>query len=318
MSGPNLPEVRPVSATVGASAGGSIYDLGYRGYDGPRLGRRHAIRALLNHTVRVCYGIGRGGRAKLAPIVLGGIATIPAIIAIAFIALARQAGGQAGEVIDAANPLRHDSYYGVMTPLVVLFCAAQVPEIVGRDQRHNLLSLYFSRALRRIDYAAARYAGVVLALLMFLLLPQFIIFLGEVLSAPDIVVALREELGLMPAIVGQGVLMAVLLGAIATTVSAFTPRRLYATIAIVVALAMTPVVTSILAGINSQGLLRILVLLSPGDVLDATNGFLFDTAVESLAVNQADLPGPVFMVAALVVSAACLFVLARRYRGIAA
>ncbi len=318
MSGPNLPEARTVSATVGSSAGGSIYDLGYRGYEGARLGRRHAVRALLNHTVRVCYGIGRGGRAKLAPIVLGGIATVPAVIAIAFIALARQAGGQAGEAIDAANPLRHDSYFGVMTPLVVLFCAAQVPEILGRDQRHNLLSLYFSRALRRVDYAVARYVGVVLALLVFLLLPQFIIFLGEVLSAPDIVVALREELELMPAIVGQAVLMATLLGALATTVSAFTPRRLYATIAIVVVLAVTPVVTAILAEVNNQTLLRILVLLSPGDVLDATNAFLFDTRVESLPVNQADLPGPFFIIAAIVGAAACLVVLIRRYRGIAA
>jgi ABC-2 type transport system permease protein len=318
MTGPNLPEARSVSATVGTSAGGSIYDLGYRGYEGPRLGRRHAIRALLNHTVRVCYGIGRGGRAKLPPIVLGGIATVPAVIAIAFIALARQAGGQAGEAIDAANPLRHDSYFGVMTPLVVLFCAAQVPEIVGRDQRHNLLSLYFSRALRRVDYAAARYAGVVLALVVFLLLPQFIIFVGEVLAAPDFVVALREELGLMPAIVGQAALMAILLGAIATTVSAFTPRRLYATIAIVVILAMTPVVTNILAEINNQGLLRILVLLSPGDVLDASNAFLFDANVESQPVIQADLPGQAFVAAALLGAAACLFVLVRRYRGISA
>lgn len=318
MSGPNLPEARPVSATVGASASGSIYDLGYRGYEGARLGRPHAVRALLIHTVRVCYGIGRGGRAKIAPIVLGGIATIPAVIAIAFIALARQAGGQAGEVIDAANPLRHDNYFGAMTPLVVLFCAAQIPEILGRDQRHNLLSLYFARALRRVDYAAARFAGVVVALLVFLLLPQFIILLGEVLSAPDIVVALREEAELLPAIVGQALLMALLLGGIATTVSSFTPRRLYATTAIVVILTVTPLVSSILDSVGNQDLLRILVLLSPVDVLDATNAFLFDNAPSNDALLLADLPGPAFVAAALLGTAACLFILARRYRGIAA
>ena len=318
MTGPNLPEARSVSATVGTSAGGSIYDLGYRGYEGPRLGRRHAVRALLNHTVRVCYGIGRGGRAKLAPIILGGIATIPAVIAIAFIALARQAGGQAGEAIDAANPLRHDSYYGVMTPLVVLFCAAQIPEIMGRDQRHNLLSLYFSRALRRVDYALARFAGVVVALMVFLLLPQFIILLGKVLSAADIGAALRTEAELLPAIVGQALLMALLLGAIATAVSAFTPRRLYATTSIVVILVVTPLITSLLDSVGNQGLLRLLVLLSPADVLDATNAFLFDIDPEGSAVRLADVPGPAFVAAALLGTAACLFILIRRYRGIAA
>ena len=45
---------------------GNIYDLGYRRYEGPRLGRSHAIRALVIDSFRTTYGIGRGpgeGRA---------------------------------------------------------------------------------------------------------------------------------------------------------------------------------------------------------------------------------------------------------------
>ena len=49
---------------------GSIYDLGYRRYEGPRLGRAHAVRSLFAHSLRSSYGIGRGGRAKIAPIAL--------------------------------------------------------------------------------------------------------------------------------------------------------------------------------------------------------------------------------------------------------
>ena len=58
--------------------GGSIYDLGYQGYTGPRLGRAYAIRALFAHTLRSAYGIGRGGRAKIIPI---GLAALPLLIA---------------------------------------------------------------------------------------------------------------------------------------------------------------------------------------------------------------------------------------------
>ncbi len=38
---------------VAGSATGSIFDLGYRGYDGPRLGRRHAITALFSAVAEV-------------------------------------------------------------------------------------------------------------------------------------------------------------------------------------------------------------------------------------------------------------------------
>ena len=45
----------------------------------------------------------------------------------------------------------------------MLFCAAQAPELFGRDQRHGVLPLYFSRVLTRIDYALARAGGLFLA-----------------------------------------------------------------------------------------------------------------------------------------------------------
>jgi ABC-2 type transport system permease protein len=307
-------------AVPGAAAargpGGSIYDLGYRGYEGPRLGRRHAIRALLIHTFRICYGLGLSGRAKLPAIVLGGIAVIPAVITIGVLALARQTG--AGPGFEQANPIRHETYFSVMTTLVFLFCAAQIPEIMGRDQRYNLLALYFSRALRRVDYALARYAGVVLALLIFLLLPQTIILLGLVLSASDVGEELASELEQVPPIVGQALLMSLLLGAVSTTVAAFTPRRLYATVAIVVLLAVTPIITNVLVSLGTQGFLNILVLLSPADILEATNAFLFDTTSDSRVLREARIEGQFFVLAAIGLTVACLVVLVRRYQRIAA
>src|SRR5512140_1832564 len=112
-------------ATTASSATGSIFDLGYRGYDGPRLGRRHAIYALFVYSLRSAYGIGRSGRAKVVPIGLAILATLPAVISIAVRAFASQAGAgaQAAEI----DPIRYSSYYGFISTIVMLFVAAQGP-----------------------------------------------------------------------------------------------------------------------------------------------------------------------------------------------
>lgn len=299
------------------TAVGNIYDLGYRSYDGPRLGRRHAIRALFFQTLRTCYGIGRGGRSKIAPFVLLGLATIPAVVVVGAFALLRQAVGS-DEFIRENPPIGHGNYYSLITVLVVLFCAAQSPEALGRDQRHKLLPLYFSRALRREDYALARFAGIACAVLLFVLLPQLVIFLGLVLAADDVGAELRSELAFVPAIVLQALLLAGLLGGISAAVSAFTPRRAYATTAVIVLLAVTPIVSEVLIALGSIPLATLLALISPSDILSATNAWLFDTFPDSSAVNLSDLPLEAFAVAAIAVTGACLAVIVQRYRSIAA
>jgi ABC-2 type transport system permease protein len=299
------------------AASGNIYDLGYRSYEGPRLGRRHAIRALFGHTLRTCYGIGRGGRSKIAPFILLALATIPAIVAVGALALLRQTLG-AEELEAEVSPIRHGNYYSFITVFVVLFCAAQAPEALGRDQRHNLLPLYFSRALRREDYALARFAGLATAVMLFVLLPQLVIFLGLVLSAEDVPAELRRELAFVPAIVLQAGFLAGLLGGISAAVSSFTPRRAYSTTAVVVFLAVTPIVTTVLIELGTLGLSTLLALISPADLLDATNAWLFASTPESPAVNLSDLDLPVFAVAAGAIIVACLAIIVRRFQTIAA
>ena len=145
--------------TSASGPGGSIYDLGYQSYQGPRLGRRSAVVALYTQSLRACFGIGRGGRAKIAPFTLAGLAILPAVLAVGFAALAAQAG-PGGDAIEQASPIRYDSYHGLVSVLIMLFCAAQAPELFGRDQRYGVLPLYFSRVLTRTDYALAKVGGL--------------------------------------------------------------------------------------------------------------------------------------------------------------
>ena len=59
---------------------GAVYDRGYRPYEGPRGRRAAATAALYRASMRRALGLRRSWRQKVAPFVLLGIVTIPAII----------------------------------------------------------------------------------------------------------------------------------------------------------------------------------------------------------------------------------------------
>ena len=86
----------------------------------------------------------------------------------------------------------------------MLFCAAQAPELFGRDQRYGVLPLYFSRVLTRTDYALAKVGGLIAALLVVELAPYIILFVGRVLVAPDPVDRPRRRDRRRPALPAPG------------------------------------------------------------------------------------------------------------------
>ena len=68
------------NGVAAAGGGGVIHDLGYRRYEGQRLGRPAIIRALYWHSLRSAFGIGRGARAKIVPIFTFILMCLPAIV----------------------------------------------------------------------------------------------------------------------------------------------------------------------------------------------------------------------------------------------
>jgi len=309
-----VPAAPSPTATTASGPGGSIYDLGYQGYHGPRLGRRSASVALFRSTLRSAYGIGRGGRAKLAPLALAGLAVLPAILAVGIAALLARAG--AGDTLEGASPVRYETYHGLTVLLVMLFCAAQAPELFGRDQRYGVLPLYFSRALTRSDYAVARVVGLVVALLIVDLLPQVILFVGRVLVASDPVTGLGNEAIAVPRFLLQGLLTAGLLGGLSALIAAWTPRRAYATAAISAVSSIPPVLVALLTSLTGSDSARLLVLFSPGDILDGANAWIFGALSENQTINALALPGQVYVLTAAVVAAVAIALTVRRYRRI--
>lgn len=296
--------------------GGNIYDLGYQSYDGPRLGRRAALGALFRNALRACYGIGRGGRAKIVPIALGGLCLLPAILAIGISAIAAQAPGGGGDILEEASPVRFATYSGLIVILIMLFAAAQGPELFGRDQRYGVLPLYFSRVLTRVDYALAKTGALWVALLLLMLVPQVLLLGGRIFVASDPVEGLRNEIGSVPQFVAQGLLTAGLIGSLTALIASHTPRRAYATAIVIAVMIIPPIIVALVGNLVGQDAARILVLFSPGDILDGTNAWIYDTIPDSPIVASLDLPGLVYVAAAVIGIVGATALTIRRYLGI--
>jgi ABC-2 type transport system permease protein len=301
----------------GVGQGSSIYDLGYRGYVGPRLGRRAAIVALFTHSLRTAYGLGRNTRSKVMPVGLVLLAILPSLLALGIIALIAQIG-PAGEAVEAISPIRYSTLFPFIAVLVFLFCASQAPELFGRDQRAGVLPLYFSRATSRLDYAAARTLGLLVSVLVLVFAPQALLLVGRVLVAADPVAGLLEELPSVPATVATGLIVVLVVGSISAATAALTPRRSYATVAIIGVFLIPNIASSLLVELETGLLGQIALLLSPADILDGVNAFLFGVASDNPAVDGAGLDGWVFLAAAFAWIIGSLAVLVRRYQRIEA
>jgi ABC-2 type transport system permease protein len=299
-----------MSALPPITRAGSIYDLGYRRYEGPRLGRAHAIRSLVVHSFRTTFGIGRSGRAKAAPIIFGAIALLPAVIIVGGLTVAARFNFE--RQLDDTDLIGYDNYFSAITAIVVLFCAAQAPELFGRDQRHGVLALYFARALRRSDYALGRLIGFVLAVLVLLLLPMALLFIGRVLLPANIGAAFFANLPSVPPVLAHALVIAALYGGLSMAVSAYTPRRAYATAGIIALLILPAVVTGIVIAIGSGPVGTGLVLVSPNTILDGTNALFFD---HSLGEEYffIDLPRWAFLISAIVEVAVAVALILRRF-----
>ncbi len=296
------------------SASGNIYDLGYQGYDGPRLGRVAVTLGLLRATLLTAYGIGRGGRAKIVPFGLAALALLPAVLAVGITAIASQAG--AGGALDDASPIRHDSYQGLTSTLIMLFCAAQAPELFGKDQRYGVLPLYFSRVLTRFDYAVARLGGLFLAVFLVCVVPQVMLTLGAILAASDPLTGLSDEAADIPRYLAMSALAAGLLTAVAAVIAAWTPRRAYATAGIIAVFIVPPIVVAVVAELSAPDAARLLLFLSVADILEGLNAAIFEAIASSPPVLAANFPGWVYVAAAVAGIAGGAALVLRRYQGV--
>ena len=241
----------------------------------------------------------------------------PAILAVGIAALAAQAG--AGAALDEASPIQHDTYHE--------------PDL---DPDHAVLRRAGPRAVRARP-ALRRPAAVLLAgpdprrlragparrpvpgrAAHLDRAPAHPVRSGRVLAAPDPVAGSgRRARRRCRAILAVSIISSALLAGVSGVIAAWTPRRAYATAAIIAVFIIPPIIVGILAELAVGDLARILVLAQPGRHPRRHERRDLRRVLAEPDVIAADLPGWLYVAAAGVGTLGCVLLVLRRYLGIA-
>jgi len=190
---------------------GAIHDIGYRHYDGPRLGASYIRRSLYVDTLRGAFGLGRSARSKVMPFLLLAVMVLPAITM----------GIVTGYFGLEELPLGYTSYYFAFQLVITIFVASQAPAAMSRDLRFRVAPLYFSRPLSRQQYVQAKFAAMATAIFILTALPVTLLFASALLAK----LPLDEQVPDFLRSLGGAAVLALLLAGIGLLIAAMTPRR---------------------------------------------------------------------------------------------
>lgn len=283
---------------------GEIHDIGYRHYDGPRLGTSYVRRSLFVETLRGSYGWGRSARSKVMPVLLLAVMALPAVVI----------GIVAGAFGATELPLGYTAYVVVLQVAVTIFVGAQAPVVMSRDLRFRVVPLYFSRPLSRAQYVQARYAGFAVALFVLMALPLLLLLAGALLAE----MPLDEQLpDVGRALVGAA-LHAMVLAGLALLVAAMTPRRGLGVAAVVGLLLVLSGMQAAVLGLSSEFGNTTLAgwsgLISPYTLVDGVVSGLLGAESSIDDGPPGTAAAVVFALVAVGLVAGCYALLLARYR----
>ena len=298
---------RPAPSGPGGGDGpgtGAIHDIGYRHYDGERLGRGYIVRSLYVDSVRGGYGLGRSAKSKVVPLLLLAVMCMPALV-IAIVAAATKA---------TSLPGGYHSYVLNVEVVVAIYVAAQAPASVSRDLRFRFMSLYLSRPLRRADYVLARFAGLATAVFALIAVPLTILFIGALLTKLPFADQVRGWL----AALGGDLLFSLVLAGIGLVVAAVTPRRGLGVAAIISVLIVLIGVEGAAQGISHERgadtASGYFGLISPFSLVQGVQTSLLRQQNPLVAGPPGAVGGLVFAAVTVLVIAGCYGLLLLRYR----
>jgi len=286
--------------TTPAQPYGEIYDLGYKHYEGKRLGRTHAIKALIIYSMKRGLGIKKKWTAKLIPIGLYVTAFVPAFIV---------AGIKAFVPTDDFVYSYHDLNDFISLTLLI-YAAALGPEMLSDDRRENVLSLYFSRSLTRLDYLLAKVAAMGILLGTIAFGPPLLLFLANVLLADNPISYFFNHVEDIGRILAYGVLVSAYLGSISLAIAAFTNRKGVAGAIFIGGLLMVTGIANALFDALDAAVGDYIILFDPFDLIIALSAWVWG---EPTNMRIADLPGYWYGFAVLVTIALAGTLMYRRY-----
>ncbi|MEV5317571.1 ABC transporter permease [Streptomyces sp. NPDC052687] len=294
---------QPVTAPAGDQT--RIHNIGYRSYDGPRLGRAYARRSLYSQSLRGAYGLGRSAKSKVLPMLLFVVMCLPAGILVA-VAVATKAN---------ELPLDYTRYAILLQAVISLYVAAQAPQAVSLDLRFKTVPLYFSRPMETADYVRAKYAALASAMFLLTATPLIVLYAGALLAKLDFT---EQTKGFAQGLVSVA-LLSLLFAGIGLVIAAVTPRRGFGVAAVIAVLTISYGAVSTLQAIafeqETTDAIGWIGLFSPITLIEGVqSAFLGATSTFPGNTNPTDAQGAVYVLVTLGLIAGCYGLLMRRYR----
>lgn len=276
---------------------GAIHDIGYRRYEGVRLGRWHRGWALYVHSLRTGFGLGRRARAKIMPFAVAGVSVM---IAALMVLITAMSGGD-------RPPLTYLEFLDNTQVLTLLFVAVVAPELVSRDIGDHTLPLYFARPISRVDYAVAKFAAMATATMLTLSLPQLVFYAGLSFNA-GIDRAWSDADNVLEAL-ASALILALVMAAFGLLLASVTGRRAFAAGAVVGVYLLGTAVGGTVTVVGENDLAG---LFAPGTLVSGAQRWMFGEGWE------VGTHGPVYAVATLALLLVCGGLFLQRYRKVAA
>ncbi|MEC4015803.1 ABC transporter permease [Streptomyces sp. H27-D2] len=300
-----MPPETTVPALARTAPADVIHNIGYRHYDGPRLGRAYARRSLFAQSLRGAFGLGRSAKSKVLPMLLFGVMCLPAGIIVA-VAVATHA---------KSLPVEYTRYAILLQAVIGLFVAAQAPQSVSRDLRFKSIPLYFSRPIERGDYVVAKFAAMASALFILTAAPVIVLYVGALLAELDFA---DQTKGFAQGLVATA-LLSLLFAGVGLVVAALTPRRGFGVAAVIAVLTLSYGAVSTVQAIafeqDSSGAIGWLGLFSPITLIDGVQSkFLGATSAFPGGYEPSSAAGAVYLLVTIGLIAGSYGLLMRRYR----
>lgn len=286
---------------------GVIHDIGYRHYDGPRLGRGTIFAALFASSLGGVYGLGRSGRAKILPFLLLALGLAPALILVAVMVLTQ-----------ATEPLlAYAAYATTIQALVCIFAAAQAPVVFSRDLRHGSIVLYLARPITATGYALARWLGLTAGIFAYLAAPVVVMYLGSVLAELEPSDETPEAVQTLVLLL----LLAAMLASISGMISSVSIRRGFAVVgSLGVLLVGYPLVLTVQAIAYDEGAERfaeVASLASPFTLYDGLAARWMPDYFRDFGVPSDAAMTWLYLATSLVIVGGCLALIVWRHRRLA-
>ncbi|WP_432156530.1 MULTISPECIES: ABC transporter permease [unclassified Streptomyces] len=294
---------QPTATAPGAQS--RIHDIGYRNYDGPRLGRSYATRSLYSQSLRGAYGLGRSAKSKVLPMLLFAVMCVPAAIMVA-VAVATKA---------SELPVDYTRYAIIMQAVISLYVASQAPQSVSRDLRFKTVPLYFSRPIETADYVRAKFAALASAMFLLTGAPLVVLYGGALLAKLDFT---DQTKGFAQGLVSVA-LLSLLFAGLGLVIASVTPRRGFGIAAVIAVLTISYGAVSTLQAIadtNGNSVSAVWMgLFSPVTLIDGVqSAFLGASSAFPGGVGPSHAQGAVYVLVTLGLIAAAHGLLIRRYK----